>query len=157
MRVCRFAKEPDGREECLAALWSIFKDCRECKVACYRRGWDAVRAASDNEGLVILRRLENELHFEYKALPEWPNVETRLQLVFVRLEDLLEQGLETGIYSTADPRLENQGRIIEGMRFVRRFYQLRTRHIIDYDLSPVGKGYPGSRREEIRGLLRGLR
>ena len=156
MRVCNFAKEPNGREDCRAALWSTFEVCRECKVTCYRQGWDTARAGKDNEGLVHLKTLERELHLEYEALPEWPDVVTRLQMVFVRLEDLFERGLTTGIYGPADPRLEQQGRIIESLRFVRRFYALRTQRVIDYDLSPPGRCYPGSRREVVRKLLERL-
>jgi hypothetical protein len=98
--------------------------------------------------------LEKDLHFEYEALPEGrPDVLTRLQLAFVRLEDLLNRTSEIGIYNENDPQLDRQEKIIEGLQFVRGFYYQRTQRYIDYDLVPPGQCYKGSRREGVRALL----
>jgi hypothetical protein len=47
-----FRCTPTHGQECLEAIWSEGRACRECKVACYRRGWCKARVDADNLRLV---------------------------------------------------------------------------------------------------------
>lgn len=51
-RICDFRQQPMIGRECLEAVWSQGKSCRECNIDCYRKGLSALQATSDNRRLV---------------------------------------------------------------------------------------------------------
>ena len=54
--VCRFAGEPKAGRECMEAINSMGRACKKCEMSCYRKGWTAQRATTDNRRLVRERR-----------------------------------------------------------------------------------------------------
>ena len=59
VHICNFASEPK-EFECYEAIWSFGKECKNCNVTCYRKGWIKSQVDADNKKLV--RTKNNEIH-----------------------------------------------------------------------------------------------
>ena len=46
-----FRSEP-GETECLTAIWSEGRSCKDCWIECYRRGWKKPAVDADNRAMV---------------------------------------------------------------------------------------------------------
>ena len=55
--LCTF-RTPPTDTECDTAMWSLFAECADCPVECYRAGWDVAACTADNLERVERKRRE---------------------------------------------------------------------------------------------------